>query len=63
MLPKYNPIFIRIASLLQLKHLIRSGVMEKCKRSSSIERKLKDGLGQDVRIDYKPWITIQDVYH
>lgn len=37
--------------------------MEKCKRSSSIERKLKDGLGQDVRIDYKPWITIQDVYH
>lgn len=35
--------------------------MSKRKRSSSIEKKLKEGLGQGTGIDYKPWITIQDV--
>lgn len=35
--------------------------MAKRKRSSSIDRKLKEGLGQGIGIDYKPWITIQDV--
>lgn len=35
--------------------------MAKRKRSSSIERKLKDGLGQGFGIDCKLWITIQDV--
>lgn len=35
--------------------------MAKRKRSSSTEKKLKDGRGQGVGIDYKPWIVIQDV--
>ncbi|QBJ66102.1 heteromeric transposase endonuclease subunit TnsA [Bacillus anthracis] len=35
--------------------------MSKRKRSLSIEKKLKDGRGQGLGIDYKPWVTIQDV--
>ncbi|KXY35015.1 heteromeric transposase endonuclease subunit TnsA [Bacillus sp. FSL K6-0067] len=35
--------------------------MAKRKRSPSIEKKLKDGRGQGLGIDYKPWVTIQDV--
>ncbi|WP_445376165.1 hypothetical protein [Peribacillus tepidiphilus] len=35
--------------------------MAKRKRSSSIERKLKDGLGQGFGSGYIPWIKIQDV--
>ncbi|PYF03479.1 hypothetical protein LG296_11520 [Ureibacillus chungkukjangi] len=35
--------------------------MSKRKRSSSIEKKLKEGLGQITGIDYKPWIKIQDI--
>lgn len=35
--------------------------MAKRKRSSSIERKLKDGLGQGIRGGYKLWVKIQDI--
>lgn len=35
--------------------------MAKRKRSSTTEKKLKEGLGQGVGIDYKPWIKIQDI--
>lgn len=35
--------------------------MAKRKRSSSYEKKMKEGYGQGIGIDYKPWITIQDV--
>jgi hypothetical protein len=35
--------------------------MAKRKRSPSIDKKLKDGRGQGIGIDYKPWVTIQDV--
>jgi len=35
--------------------------MSKRKRSPSIDKKLKDGRGQGIGIDYKPWVTIQDV--
>lgn len=35
--------------------------MPKRNRSSSIEKRLKDGFGQGFGIDYKPWIRIQDV--
>ena len=35
--------------------------MSKRKRSPSTDKKLKDGRGQGIGIDYKPWITIQDV--
>lgn len=35
--------------------------MSKRIRTSSIEKKLKEGLGQGTGIDYKPWIKIQDV--
>ncbi|MGP7816532.1 hypothetical protein [Niallia sp. 01092] len=35
--------------------------MSKRKRSVSIDKKLKDGFGQGMGIDYKPWVTIQDV--
>lgn len=61
MLPKCSPILIKMASLLQMNHLIRRGFYGKTKRSLSIERKLKDGLGQGFGSDYKPWINIQDV--
>ncbi|WEG12609.1 TnsA endonuclease N-terminal domain-containing protein [Pullulanibacillus sp. KACC 23026] len=35
--------------------------MSKRKRSLSIDKRLKDGRGQGIGVDYKPWITIQDV--
>ncbi|PGM86751.1 TnsA endonuclease N-terminal domain-containing protein [Bacillus cereus] len=35
--------------------------MAKRKRAPSIEKKLKDGHGLGLGIDYKPWVTIQDV--
>lgn len=35
--------------------------MSKRKRTTPIEKKLKDGLGQGIGIDYKPWLVIQDV--
>ncbi|WP_146550785.1 TnsA endonuclease N-terminal domain-containing protein [Rummeliibacillus suwonensis] len=35
--------------------------MSKRKRITSAEKKLKDGHGQGVGIDYKPWLVIQDV--
>ncbi|EGQ3293874.1 heteromeric transposase endonuclease subunit TnsA [Staphylococcus pseudintermedius] len=35
--------------------------MAKRKRSASYDRKFKEGRGQGVGIEYKPWITIQDV--
>lgn len=35
--------------------------MAKRKLSSSIERKLKNGLGQGIGSDYKSWVRIQDV--
>ncbi|MGR6005529.1 TnsA endonuclease N-terminal domain-containing protein [Bacillus paranthracis] len=35
--------------------------MSKRKRSPSIEKNLKDGRGQGLGVDYKPWVTIQDV--
>ncbi|MED3822549.1 TnsA endonuclease N-terminal domain-containing protein [Priestia flexa] len=35
--------------------------MSKRKRSPSTDKKLKDGRGQGIGIDYKPWVTIQDV--
>ncbi|MED1678678.1 TnsA endonuclease N-terminal domain-containing protein [Bacillus subtilis] len=35
--------------------------MAKRKRSTSIEKKIKEGRGQGIGIDYKPWVTIQDV--
>lgn len=35
--------------------------MSKRKRTTPIEKKLKDGHGQGIGIDYKPWLVIQDV--
>lgn len=35
--------------------------MSKRKRSLSNDKKLKDGRGQGLGVDYKPWVTIQDV--
>ncbi|OZI11270.1 heteromeric transposase endonuclease subunit TnsA [Bacillaceae bacterium SAS-127] len=35
--------------------------MSKRKRSSAMDKKLKDGRGQGIGVDYKPWVTIQDV--
>lgn len=35
--------------------------MSKRKRSPSIDKKYKEGRGQELGVDYKPWITIQDV--
>ena len=35
--------------------------MSKRNRTTSIEKKIKDGLGQGIGIDYKPWLVIQDV--
>ena len=35
--------------------------MAKRYRSSLTQKKLEDGLGQGVEIDYKPWLVIQDV--
>ncbi|MEE6132830.1 TnsA endonuclease N-terminal domain-containing protein [Priestia sp. GS2] len=35
--------------------------MSKRKRSPSTEKKLKDGRGQGLGIEYKPWVKIQDV--
>lgn len=35
--------------------------MSKRKRLPSTDKKLKDGRGQGIGIDYKPWVTIQDV--
>lgn len=35
--------------------------MAKRKRSQSIDKKLKDGRGQGLGIEYKPWLHIQDV--
>lgn len=35
--------------------------MSKRKRSLSANKKLKDGRGQGLGSDYKPWVTIQDV--
>lgn len=35
--------------------------MSKRKRSSSIDKKLKDGRGQGLGRDYKPWLVIQDL--
>lgn len=35
--------------------------MVKRKRSQLINKKLKEGRGQGVGVDYKPWIIIQDV--
>ncbi|QFG00802.1 heteromeric transposase endonuclease subunit TnsA [Psychrobacillus glaciei] len=35
--------------------------MAKRKRSSSVEKRLKDGRGQGIGTDYKPWLVIQDV--
>jgi len=35
--------------------------LAKRKRSTTEERKLKDGRGQGLGVDYKPWVTIQDV--
>lgn len=35
--------------------------MSKRKRSLSTDKKLKDGRGQGLGVDYKPWVTIQDV--
>lgn len=35
--------------------------MSKRKRSTSYDKKLKEGRGQGVGVDYKPWIIIQDV--
>lgn len=35
--------------------------MSKRKRSTSTDKKLKDGRGQGIGVDYKPWVTIQDV--
>lgn len=35
--------------------------MSKRKRSLSTDKKLKEGRGQGIGVDYKPWVTIQDV--
>ena len=35
--------------------------MSKRKRTTPIEKKLKDGHGQGIGVDYKPWLVIQDV--
>ncbi|MEK3979690.1 TnsA endonuclease N-terminal domain-containing protein [Psychrobacillus sp. FSL K6-2836] len=35
--------------------------MSKRKRSTSIDKKLKDGRGQGLGTDYKPWLVIQDL--
>lgn len=35
--------------------------MSKRKRSLSTDKKLKDGRGHGLGVDYKPWVTIQDV--
>ncbi len=35
--------------------------MAKRKRSHAIEKRIKDGRGQGVGLEYKPWLTIQDV--
>lgn len=35
--------------------------MSKRKRSPSIDKKYKEGRGQGLGVDYKPWVTIQDV--
>ncbi|MEB6550967.1 TnsA endonuclease N-terminal domain-containing protein [Heyndrickxia sporothermodurans] len=35
--------------------------MSKRKRSTSTDKKLKEGRGQGIGVDYKPWVTIQDV--
>jgi hypothetical protein len=38
--------------------------MAKRKRKTdqiTIEKRIKEGRGQGVRADYKPWLTIQDV--
>lgn len=35
--------------------------MSKRKRLTRIEKKLKDGYGQGIGVDYKPWLVIQDV--
>lgn len=35
--------------------------MSKRKRSLSSDKKLKEGRGQGSGVDYKPWVTIQDV--
>lgn len=35
--------------------------MVKRKRSSSVENRLKDGRGQGMGTDYKPWLVIQDL--
>ncbi|MGD7009339.1 TnsA endonuclease N-terminal domain-containing protein [Metabacillus sp. 84] len=35
--------------------------MSKRKRSPSTDKKLKDGRGQGLGIEYKPWVKIQDV--
>lgn len=44
-----------------LPNQLGGGFMAKRKRSTSIERKLKDGLGQGIGGYYKPWVKIQDV--
>lgn len=35
--------------------------MSKRKRTSSVEKRLKDGRGQGIETDYKPWLVIQDL--
>lgn len=35
--------------------------MSKRKRTPFIEKKLKDGYGQGVSVDYRSWLVIQDV--
>jgi len=35
--------------------------MSKRKRTTPIEKKLKDGHGQGIGVDYRPWLVIQDV--
>lgn len=35
--------------------------MAKRKRGINYDKKIKEGFGQGIGIDYKPWLTIQDV--
>lgn len=35
--------------------------MPKRKRTTPIDKKVKDGHGQGIGVDYKPWLVIQDV--